>query len=61
MNLRTPLTLAAIRRGRFHVQTVDLDLRGSFVTPRRIEGRLDLRSDYSPCETTGIGYHAIRR
>ena len=50
-----------IRRGRFRVQTVDLDLRGSFVTPRRIEGRLDLRSDYSPCETTGIGYHAIRR
>jgi hypothetical protein len=50
-----------VRRGRFHIQTVDLDLRGRFVTSKRIEGRLDLRDDYSPCETKGIGYHAIRR
>jgi hypothetical protein len=50
-----------VRRGRFHIQTVDLDLRGRFVTSGRAEGRFDLRDDYSPCETKGIGYSAVRR
>jgi hypothetical protein len=50
-----------VRGGRFHIQTVDLDLRGRFVTANRAEGRFDLRDDYSPCETKGIGYSAVRR
>lgn len=50
-----------VRLGRFRIPDTDIDLRGHFVTPRRIEGKLSLRTKFSDCETANISYHAIRR
>jgi hypothetical protein len=50
-----------VRLGRFRIPDTDIDLRGRMVTPRRIEGKLTLRTKFSDCETADIYYHAIRR
>jgi hypothetical protein len=50
-----------VRLGRFSIPDSDMNLRGRFVTRRRIEGKIDLRSKFSSCETEDISYHAIRR
>ena len=50
-----------VRDGRFRIQMSDLDLRGRFVTPRRIEGKYWIDAEFSPCKTTGLSYHAINR
>jgi hypothetical protein len=42
-------------------RTPSIRLRGRFVTPRRVQGKLDLPGRFSQCETRGISYHAIRR
>jgi hypothetical protein len=48
-----------VRQGRFNLQLSFQDIRGHFVTPRRVEGKLNFRAD--SCETNGVSYHAIRR
>jgi hypothetical protein len=49
-----------VRNGSFNIADTDIDLRGHFVTSNRVEGKLDIKTKFSGCETKGIWYHAHR-
>lgn len=50
-----------VRDGRFRIPDADIDLRGRFVTSNRLEGRFDIKTKFSDCETSGVTYRAKRR
>jgi hypothetical protein len=49
-----------VRNGRFRVPDTDIDLRGHFVTSNRVEGKFDIKTKFSDCETRAVSYHAKR-
>jgi hypothetical protein len=49
-----------VKNGRFHIPDTDIDLSGHFVTSSRVEGKFDIKTAFSDCETSDIWYQARR-
>jgi hypothetical protein len=49
-----------VKNGRFHIPDTDIDMRGHFVTSSRVEGKFDIKTAFSDCETSDVWYQAKR-
>jgi hypothetical protein len=47
-----------VRNGSFHIADTDIDLRGHFVTSNRVEGKVNLKTKFTGCETGSLYYSA---